>query len=187
MCPPYVPSLKPWMRLAVENEWPKYDAGRNVIPHSTINDVRHVSGHFLHTTPSLLFFSALCLWLESCRRFCSDWTKDGSQSTQPSTGPNLPSAKPSASSAGSSLPSARPSAPSAGSSLPSARPGVLYARPSLQSAGPSLPSAGPRLSSEGPILPSAGPSLLSAEQSLPSAGRSLPSTTLRLQVRSGRL
>ena len=35
MCPPYVPSLKPWMRLAVENEWPKYDAGRNVIPHST--------------------------------------------------------------------------------------------------------------------------------------------------------
>ena len=34
MCPPYVPSLKPWMRLAVENEWPKYDAGRNVIPHS---------------------------------------------------------------------------------------------------------------------------------------------------------
>ena len=36
MCPPYVPSLKPWMRLAVENEWPKYDAGRNVIPHSTV-------------------------------------------------------------------------------------------------------------------------------------------------------
>ena len=31
-CPTCMSSLKPWVSLAVDNEWPKYASGRNIIP-----------------------------------------------------------------------------------------------------------------------------------------------------------
>ena len=52
-----MPSLKPWVRLAVEDKWPKYASSRNMFPHSIpISDLCFVcqqNNQALHTAACL--------------------------------------------------------------------------------------------------------------------------------------